>query len=101
MDKPYLLGVDVGSGSCKVTLIDRHGQSRGEAQAGYTPSLPRPQWAEMDPHLWYAAFGTAARQCLQSAGAAAHDVLALAVCGPAHNVALLDAHDRLLRPMLL
>jgi xylulokinase len=100
-DRPFLLGVDIGSSTCKVMLTDREGRSLGQGQAAYVPHLPRPYWAEMDPELWYSSFAVAVRHCLSAAGVAARDVLALSVCGPAHNVALLDADDHLLRPMIL
>jgi xylulokinase len=98
---PYLMGADVGTSSCKVVLIDSHGQTLARARAGYATDFPHAGWAEQNPQDWYHALSQATQRCLQTANVPAQDVLALSVCGPAHNVVLLDRDGRVLQPVIL
>jgi xylulokinase len=101
MNPSLLIGVDAGTSSCKATLIDAQGQVLASASQAYTTVYPKPGWAEQDPDAWYRALVHAVRHCVSAAGVSARDVSALSVCGPAHNVVLLDRDDRVLQPVIL
>ncbi|MEM7223799.1 MAG: xylulokinase [Pseudomonadota bacterium] len=96
-----LLGVDLGAGSLKATVIDRHGSLLGEASAPIETASPRPGWSEQDPESWVAAFHQAVPQALERAGAAAEDLAALCISAGAHTQVLLDREDRVIRPAIL
>ena len=51
----YLLGIDLGAGSLKATIIDAGGRVAGEASAPVTTRVPHPGWAEQDPNEWFMA----------------------------------------------
>jgi xylulokinase len=97
---PYLIGADAGTSGCKVTLIDSAGHVLAGSQAGYKTNFPRPGWAEQDPEDWHRALVQAVRQCIETADVPARDVAALSVCGPAHNVVLLDRDRCALQPVI-
>ena len=90
-----LLGVDVGSSSCKVTAIDARGKVVGSGVQSYPTHYPKQGWAEQDPDDWYRAACQAIQACLASGGLEPAAVIGLAVDGPAHNVALLDDRGEL------
>ena len=47
-----LLGVDFGSGGCKVTAIDSVGTILGTASVEYTTWYEHRGWSEQDPADW-------------------------------------------------
>jgi xylulokinase len=98
---PYLIGADAGTSSCKTILMDQRGNILANAQIGYTTDFPREGWAEQDPEDWYRALVQGVRQCIGSAHVPAEEIVALSVCGPAHNVVLLDGDDHVLQPVIL
>lgn len=95
-----LLGVDVGSSGSKAIAIDGSGRMLSTAAQSYATVYPKPGWAEQDPEDWYRSACSAIRNCLSEAGLKAERVSAVAFVGPAHNVALLDGEDRVIRPTL-
>jgi xylulokinase len=95
-----LLGVDVGSSGCKVTAIDLAGKVVANGAEAYATRYPRPGWAEQDPEDWVRSACTAIRRCLAGGQFAPQDVIGLAIVGPAHNVALMDAAGAILYPTI-
>ena len=96
----YLLGIDVGSSDCKALLIAEDGTVIAGGVQPYPTRYPRPGWAEQEAQDWYSAACEAVRQCMRQTGVDARRVAALAVDGPAHNVALLDAAGEPLCPVI-
>lgn len=95
-----LIGVDVGSSSCKVAIIDGEGQIIASSSQPYPTQYPQIGWAEQDPEDWYQAACSAIRSSLNAANLDPRRVLGMAVDGPAHNVALMDAQGDVLRSTL-
>ncbi len=58
--KQLLLGIDIGSSGCKVSVLDETGACIAFASREYRPLSPRPGWFEQNPEEWY----TAACRCL-------------------------------------
>ena len=54
-ERDLLLGIDFGSGGCKVTLIDTAGHLVGESSAEYRTWYENPGWAEQEPGDWVEA----------------------------------------------
>ena len=54
-DDTILLGIDFGSGGCKVSAIDCTGLMLGDASVEYATHYEHPGWSEQDPADWYAA----------------------------------------------
>lgn len=97
---PFLIGIDVGTSGCKVTVIDRRGTVVATASQSYPTRYPRPGWAEQDPQDWYWAACRAVRACLQASELDSRAVAGLSIDGPAHNVALLDDAGKVLYPAI-
>ncbi len=84
-----LLGIDFGTGGCKVTAMGIDGSVAGEASVEYATHHDHPGWSEQDPADWIAAMREALRR-LASAGVRLDDVRAVAADGSTHNAVLLD-----------
>ncbi|WP_027883326.1 xylulokinase [Meiothermus rufus] len=93
-----LLGLDLGTGSCKALLLSLEGQVLAEASQGYPVLSPKPGWAESEPAAWWQAAVAATRAVV---GAQGKRVLALGLSGQMHGVVLAQADGTPLRPAIL
>jgi sugar (pentulose or hexulose) kinase len=57
-----LLGVDVGTESVRVLVVDEHGTRLASASSPLRTTFPRPGWAEQDPEEVWAALVDATRE---------------------------------------
>lgn len=97
----YVLGVDIGSGSVKLTLLSQSGSIAGTAGCEYPTSHPQVNWCEQDPEDWCGAFKTALAQLLQQTGITAQQIEALAPDAATHTAVLLGKDGKPLRPAIL
>ncbi|MCK7504830.1 MAG: FGGY family carbohydrate kinase [Desulfobacterales bacterium] len=97
----FLVGIDLGSGGCKATIIDGDGRCAGEAFREYPTVSPRPGWAEQNPADWLAAAREALADAMQQGRLTAREVAAVAVSGTTHSFVLTDSHNEILRPCIL
>ena len=97
----YVLGVDIGSGSVKLTLLSRCGEIAGSAGCEYPTAYPCPGWCEQDPEDWCTAFGAALQELAQSTGIQPSQIKAIAPDAATHTAVLLDEDYRVIRPAIL
>ena len=90
-EKNILLGIDFGTGGCKVTAIDFAGTLLGEASVEYKTEFLHPGWSEQNPADWYDAMCKALHK-LSGNGVDLNRVLSLSFDGSTHNAVLLDEH---------
>ena len=57
-----LLGIDLGSGSCKGVVFSADGAILAQAAREYTPLCPRPGWAEMPAETFWEALVAVTRE---------------------------------------
>jgi xylulokinase len=98
---PLLLGIDLGAGSLKASLIAPDGTLAGEASHPVATAAPKPGWSEQDPHAWWRAAIDAVPRALVAAGGDASRVAALSFSAGAHTQVLEDADGRVIRPAIL
>jgi len=97
------LGVDLGTQSVKVVVLDAADESivaRGQAALPETAS-PRAGAAEQDPRDWWIAFQAAMEQALATPGLDRKAFAAIGVSGQQHGMVALDREDQVLRPAKL
>lgn len=110
----YLLGIDIGSGACKITLIDscvkdgvetcdkgslkRTGAGRAQRflhartlSGEYKTYYPRPGWAEQDSAEWLKCVSSLIRGVLSEGDINPADIIAVCLSGVTHSPVLLDA----------
>jgi xylulokinase len=101
----YLLGIDVGSSSVKVSLLDAAtGTCGGSAFYPKTEQKiesPQPGFAEQDPQLWYDCAKDAVRDAMREAGARPEDVKAVGIAYQMHGLVCIDAAQNVLRPSII
>lgn len=96
-----LLGVDLGAGSLKATVLRSDGTVLGEGSSPIVTSTPRFGWSEQDPDDWYRALCIAVPAALAASGLAAGAIAAIGLSAGAHIGVLTDGDNRPLRPALL
>ena len=101
MTKTHLLGVDLGAGSLKASVIRADGSLASEASHTLTTSIPHFGWSEQNPEDWVAAFAIAVPKAIAAAGIAPSDIAGIGLSGGAHIPVLLDKDDRPVRPAIL
>lgn len=95
-----LLGIDFGSGGCKVSAIDGSGGMLGEASVEYTTHYEHQGWSEQDPADWYAAMCQALRK-LAGKGVDLKRVRAISFDGSTHNAVLMDENMQPVRRTIM
>jgi xylulokinase len=101
MPDPYLLGIDLGTGGCKVTLIATDGTPVANAFTEYETAHPNPGWSEQNPADWIAAVTQAVPRALAKGRVAPGAVGAICLDGSTHNAVLLGKGDVTLRPCIM
>ncbi len=97
----FVLGLDLGSSSCKVCALDLSGRVLGSEAESYATFYPQPSWAEQDPTVWLPALGIASKRLLARLGLNGDNALGLSVTCAAHIAVLLDAGKKVLRNAIL
>ena len=95
-----LLGIDFGTGGCKVTAIGEDGAFVDEASVEYPTHHEHPGWSEQEPGDWWDAL-VAALGKLSEKGVDLKSVAACALDGSTHNAVLLDAKYRPVRRTIM
>ena len=93
------IGIDLGTSSIKVVVIDDNDAVIDHEQTPLTLHHPQPLWSEQSPDEWWDALtvcmgALSKRQNLQQ-------VKAIGITGQMHGATLLDGQHRLLRPAIL
>jgi xylulokinase len=95
------LGIDLGTSSVKVLLIDADQAVIGSATSPLEVSRPHPGWSEQDPADWIAATETAVADLKAQKPAEFSAVKGIGLSGHMHGATLLDNRDQVLRPCIL
>ena len=96
-----LLGVDLGTTACKVTVVASDLTVSTVSSPPYPISAPHREWAEQDPRAWGEAVDTTVQRALDSVGAGSRDHVTLSITGQMHSLVLLDADGNPARPAIL
>ncbi|MGM0366084.1 MAG: FGGY family carbohydrate kinase, partial [Actinomycetota bacterium] len=92
----YLLGIDIGSGGCKVTLLNSEKGNALTVSEEYPVYYPAPGWAEQDAGDWVKACARGIQKVLKAEGIDSSQIEAAAVGGVTHSPVLLGAGGRVL-----
>jgi xylulokinase len=100
-----LLGIDLGSSSVKVSVVD--GENGRTLSATSYPSTemeisaPVPGWAEQDPEEWWKNFTLALAACLKPLGTKKKDIGAVGISYQMHGLVAVDKNRKVLRPSII
>lgn len=90
MKRSIVLGIDIGTGGCKVCAVDDQGQVMGSAGADHPTLTPRPGWVEQRPEDWIRALRRAAHGLFVDSPVRPNEIAAVALSSAAHIGVLLD-----------
>lgn len=101
----YYLGIDVGSSSVKVGLVDKESGKRihvvqapkGEMSIG----APKKGWAEQSPEDWWLHVCTGIKEVLASSSVSPEEIEGIGIAYQMHGLVLLDAEGKLLRNSII
>ncbi len=100
-----LLGIDVGTSSIKVSIIDAETrQYIASAQYPETETLIdslRPGWAEQAPDMWWEHVQQAILKCNCSQKYNSKDIAAIGIGYQMHGLVIIDKNQKVLRPSII
>ncbi|MFQ6095296.1 MAG: xylulokinase [Candidatus Bathyarchaeia archaeon] len=96
-----LVGIDLGTSSAKVLVIDEYGNLLAQASSGYPISTPASEWAEQNPEDWWSAVKEAVRKALRSRKVKPAQISAIGLSGQMHGTVLLGKKSEPLRPAII
>ncbi len=81
MDKKYIIGIDEGSQSAKVTIFDVEGHVICEDRAALKPyNLPQPGYVEHPDDDWWDAICKGAKKCMEKFEGNAEEIIGIGLC---------------------
>lgn len=94
-----LIGIDLGTSSVKLLLMDESGRILASEQGVYPLRFPQPGWSEQDPEDWW----TQTYACLKKllAKTDPKQISGIGIGGQMHGLVVLDRDDRVIRPAIL
>jgi len=100
MSDALLLGIDLGAGSLKSTVINANGKVLATASVAVETLVPKSGFSEQDPQGWWTAL-VGSLQNIWQAGIDSHRIAAVAVTAGAHTHVLEDQQGQTLRPAIM
>jgi xylulokinase len=95
------LGLDIGTSSVKVVLIDADQQIVASRSEPLEVQRPHPSWSEQDPETWVAAASGAVDALCRDYPKELAQVKGIGLSGHMHGATLIDKAGRPLRPCIL
>lgn len=100
-----LLGIDLGSSSVKVSVID--GESGKCLATAFNPSdemkiiALKPGWAEQDTEIWWSNLKASIADCTNKLGQKKNDIGAIGISYQMHGLVTVDKNNKVLRPSII
>ncbi len=93
------LGVDLGTSSIKLVVMNDDGSIAASAGAEYGLSFPHPGWSEQEPEGWVKGFSESIQKLAEKIDL--KQIEAISFGGQMHGLVILDREDKVLRPAIL
>ena len=97
----YLLGIDIGTSSCKTCIIDEVGNFIDSVAQEYRPLSLKPGWFEQDPEEWYQAAIDSLRILQKHSGLPFQDIAAVGTTGQMKGATFMDSRGKVVRNTIL
>ncbi|MBR1524969.1 MAG: xylulokinase [Lachnospiraceae bacterium] len=94
--RDLLLGIDIGTSSCKVAVFAPDGSVVTAKSAEYDVYRPHPGWAEQDPEDWVRGVYKCIRDILSETDVDASDIRGIGVDGQSWSAVAIDKDGRVL-----
>lgn len=96
MNKPYLLGIDIGTSACKVAVFDREGNVVRAGAGDYAVYYPQPGWAEQDPDEWWRVICRTVRNVLADGVILPGQIAGVSIDGQSWSAIAIDKEGNVL-----
>ena len=97
MQQPYILGIDIGTGSTKAVAVDFSGAAFYTSQCFYPTQHPKPGYSEQDPELIYKAFITCINEVINKLDA---QPTGISLSSVMHSIIPVNANGQPIFPMI-
>lgn len=97
----YYLGIDLGTSSVKLLLMNNEGKTIGSVTKEYDVYYPKVGWAEQKPEDWWQATHSGIKELISLKGISNEDIKGISFSGQMHGLVLLDKNNEVIRPALL
>ena len=97
----YALGIDIGSGSVKITVLSREGIIRATDECEYPTYYPEAGMSEQDPEDWCRACRGALNRIITKENIDTSEIKAISVDAATHTAVLLDSQKNIIRRAIL
>ena len=84
--KPWFLGIDLGTGSCKSVVTNERAQILGFGLGSYSEAGSQNKWQEQDPELLISGMVQSVQAAIQKAGVNSADCQGLSIGGALHSL---------------
>ena len=97
----YFLGIDLGTSSVKVILIDENGKVIGKSSENYPLHSPHPGWVEQNPEDWWNATKKALKKLILNSKVESSKIRGVGLSGQTHSTVVLDKNFSPLREAII
>jgi xylulokinase len=91
-----LLGIDIGTSACKVTVFDLDGRVVAQSSKSYPVYYPAPGWAEQDPGEWWNAVCEATQEIFLQGKANPKQIVGIGIDGQSWSAIPVDKEGNVL-----
>ncbi len=92
------IGVDLGTSSVKLILMDETGSIVNVVSKEYPISFPKPGWSEQNPYDWYDKSMEGIKELIEGNE---DKIAGISFGGQMHGLVVLDSEDKVIRPAIL
>ncbi|WFR58268.1 xylulokinase [Anaerocolumna sp. AGMB13025] len=93
------IGVDLGTSSVKLLLMDESGDIKSIVTREYPLYFPQPGWSEQNPEDWFSALTDGIKELTKDCDKTTVDGISFS--GQMHGMVILDEEDKVIRPAIL
>ena len=93
------LGIDLGTSSIKLVVMDEKGEIKASAGGEYGLSFPKPGWSEQNPSDWVAQMEASIKALGNKIDL--KEIAGISFGGQMHGLVILDENDNVIRPAIL
>lgn len=93
----YLLGIDIGTSSCKVAIFDAEGNVAIQHSAEYPLYYPEEGWVEQDSEEWWQAIASSIHYCLEHSEVTSDKIAGIGIAGQGWSAIPVDRDGNSLR----
>jgi xylulokinase len=94
--RKLLLGIDIGTSSCKAAVFDLNGKVIGLSSKDYSVFYPAPDCVEQDPREWWSGVCNAIREILSTYNIKSEEIIGIGVDGQSWSAIPVDKKRKVL-----